>query len=239
MYEATIKADKFRLRFMSYTTGFRPDVLDVNDMEVAPNPLEKTETGVEWTHCLGGRKGARYLLLIEKLQGGIFPSTVERYLQWLIDKEYPEENENSSGPIVVSLEPEPGKEFLERLNKLTRIRTATFRLVRPNPGWADLESELAGESLNSDAHKTEVTMTARRGQTLNWHEGIVQFIKNGLRRKTLPFARIEGAGPAGDDKFDTVKLGMASHIPLKLDANGQVEHQDAWRKLGKLFDELE
>lgn len=81
----------------------------------------------------------------------------------MIDRQYAPDTDPEDGEaITVSVEAEAGEEFLSRLNGLTRVSKAVVRTVRPNPGWSDLETELAREASASDAHKTEVTMTARR-----------------------------------------------------------------------------
>jgi len=66
----------------------------------------------------------------------------------------------------MSLEAEPGEEFLKRLESLDRITNARLRIVRPNPGWKDLEAELGQMADDSDAHKAEVVARARRGSSL-------------------------------------------------------------------------
>lgn len=55
---------------------------------IGENPLTPNQTNVEWTHVLGGVKAERYVLLIERNVGGLWPSTMERYLQWMIDEFY-------------------------------------------------------------------------------------------------------------------------------------------------------
>ncbi|MDI6795719.1 MAG: hypothetical protein QMD09_02185, partial [Desulfatibacillaceae bacterium] len=168
--ESQMRNHRLRMRFLSFTKGHRPDVLDTNQFSLQPNPLTPEQTNVEWTHVLGGVKNGRYMLLIERNHSGIWPTALERYVQWMIDEFYepePIEGEEEQEPVTVSLEAVPGQEFIERLNDLDRIMEATVRVVRPNPGWADLENELGGVAQASDAHKSEVTMKARRNESLN------------------------------------------------------------------------
>src|SRR3989339_1130519 len=150
--DARLINHRLRLRFFSYTTGHRPDILDTERFNLTPNPLGPNQTGVEWTHALGGLVNNRYLLLIEKVQTGIHPGTIEKYLQWMIDECYEPPvsgTDEDREPVTINLEVEPGEEFIQRLNSLSRVRKATVRVVRPHPGWADLESELAEEALQS------------------------------------------------------------------------------------------
>jgi len=240
LYKVRLTDKRLRLRFLSYTTGYRPDILDTEGYSIEPNPLAETQTGVEWTHVLGGKVNRRYLLLCEKVQSGVWPATVGHYLQWMIDKVYgqqwmgyeDEDNEN----IWVSLEPEPGVEFINRINGLSRIRLATIRTVRPNPGWRDLETELAREADESQAHKADITMTARRQASLAKNKGIVQTIKELFSSKELDYAVVEGERDGQNDHFNSKKLVERKRLSFRLDDGGQVDSADAWAKLGDLMD---
>lgn len=234
LYEAKVINSRLRLRFLSFTTGYRPDILDTEAYSVEPNPLDDTQTGVEWTHALGGRVNGRYLLLCEKVQSGIWPSGIEHYLQWMIDKvhgqEWIGEEEDDEENITVSMEPEPGAAFVQRINDLSRVRVATVRTVRPNPGWKDLETELAGEADDSKAQKADVTMVARRDASLAKNKGIVQAIKSMFKSKELDYAAIEGERDGQKDHFTTKNLVERRRLSLRLDEGGQVDHSDASRR---------
>lgn len=237
LFSAESVGASLRLRFMSYTTGHRPDILDTEDFSVEPNPLPRNSTGVEWTHVLGRRLGNGYVFAMERFQAGIWPTTVERYLQWLIDEHAPAADEDDD--IVVNIEAVPGERFIQRLNSLDRITKATVRTVRPNPGWPDLETEVAYESQQSDAKKTDLTMTARRKGTLNKQRGIVGAIKRLFGERQLDFAAVEGTKGDAREKFNTARLGKSEKVEFLLDDQGQVVHDIAWQQLGEVIDELE
>lgn len=232
LYSADVAGTDLRLRFMSFTTGHRPDILDTQDFSVEPNPLPPNTTGVEWTHVLGRNVEDRFVLALERFQAGIWPATVERYLQWLIDENLPD-----LPNVVISIEAIPGERFIQRLNALHRITKATVRTVRPNPGWPDFETELASESEESDAKKTDVTMTARRNGSLNKQRGIVGAIKSLFGRQELDYAAVEGTRGDARDAFNTQRLGKSATVEFPLDAQGQVRHDIAWRQLGEVVDE--
>jgi len=240
LYEAKFIDRRLRLRFLSYTTGYRPDILDTEGYSLTPNPLADTQTGVEWTHILGGRVNGRYLVLCEKVQPGIWPGTLEGYLQWMIDKVHGQEWTGDEGEdeenITISLEPEPGSEFIERINRLSRVKSATVRTVRPNPGWRDLETELAGEADASKAQKADVTMTAKREASLAKNKGIVQAIKDLFAARALDYAAVEGERNGQEDHFNSKKLVERKRVSFTLDAGGQVEQRDAWQKLNDMLD---
>ena len=108
--------------------------------------------------------------------------------------------------------------------------------MRPNPGWHDLEKELGEEAAESDAHKTDVQMTARRNESLSKRKGIVAAIRNLFSSKSLGFAAVEGKRGKETDSFTTEKLGRHATLSFPLDAQGQVRHHDAWHKLGEMLD---
>jgi len=225
------------LSFFSYTEGFRPDILDTEDYDIQPNPLNENQTGIEWTHVVGIPRRSRYILAIESVQSGIHPQTIAGYLQSLIDRyrlDVLDENAEDleERPVVVTVEPDPGAGFIPRVNSLQRVTKATFRQVRPNPGWDDFEDELAGEADESDAAKADVTMTARRRGTLRKNRGIVKAIKDSFEERTLSYASFEGRLPDGkEDSFSTANFVRSSAMYFQLDGNGQVVHDDAFRKI--------
>lgn len=244
LHEASVHHARLRLLFFTFTTGYRPDILDTEAFSIQPNPLAESQTGIEWTHVLGGVKNDRFLLVLEKSQPGIWPSVIEGYLQWLIDEYFVAQENEEQGedgdeqePLTVSVEAEPGEEFIRRLDALDRITKATVRTVRPNPGWADLQTELGAEATESDAHKAEVVMTARRKESLRKDRGIIAAIKRLFRARTLNHASIEGELGSEKESFSTERLGRQAHLTFNLDERGQVQHADAWNKLGQMFDQ--
>jgi hypothetical protein len=239
--EALLLNHRLRMRFLSFTKGHRPDVLDTNEFSLQLNPLTPVQTNVEWTHVLGGLKNDRYLLLIERNSSGIWPSTLERYIQWMIDEFYeiePAGGEEDQEPVTVSLEAVPGQEFIDRVNKLERITEATVRIVRPNPGWADLEDELGDVAHDSDAHNAEVTMRARRKKSLKSKGGILTWIRTQFAKQSLDYARVKGERDGRVDAFNTEKLGKHTYINMKMDDRGQVQPSDAWNKLSAFMEDL-
>ncbi len=240
--EATLRNHRLRLRFLSYTKGHRPDVLDTNQFALRPNPLTPTQTNVEWTHVLGASKGERYVLLVERNSSGVWPTTIERYLQWMTDKFHdsdPNEDEVDEEPVTISLEVEPGPEFSERMDALDRITEATVRIVRPNPGFRDLNSQLGEMAAASDARKVDLTTTARRRGSLSKQSGIVRWIRERLARNRLGYTAIKGWSGRQSDSFNTEKLGKHAHLNLEMDDRGQIVAEEAWSELAEMMDNLD
>ena len=170
-------------------------------------------------------------------------ASIERYLQWAVDEFYnpPEEEcQDSEGePVTVNLEPEPGPQFLERMESLDRVTEATIRVVRPNPGWRDLQTELGEKASESDARKVDVAMTARRRASLKRGTGILGWIRQAFSHDELGFAAIKGQRGSRAECFNTERLGKHSVLDLDLDDRGQVVSEDAWTKLSEMIDDLD
>lgn len=241
--EAKLLNHRLRLRFLSYTKGHRPDVLDTNEFALHPNPLAESETNVEWTHVLGALKDDRYMLLVEKNVSGIWPTTLGRYLQWAADEYYePPEVDEENGdrePVTINLEAEPGPEFMARIDALDRVTEATVRVVRPNPGWRDLETELGQKAGESDAKKVDLTMTARRRASLSRQGGILGWIREAFNQRELGFAAIKGRRGSQVESFNTEKLGKHAVLNIEMDERGQIVTGDAWAKMSEMMDNLD
>lgn len=243
LFSAGLKGKLLQMLFASYSSGNRPDILDTEKFSVSPSPLEPTQTGIEWTHILGGSVNGRYILLIEKRQAGIWPTTVEEYFDWLFsvasgDRSFELAKEMSAWPVVVSLEAEPGDNFIKRLDALDRVTSARIRIVRPNPGWKDLEAELGKVADESDAHKAEVVARARPRSSLEKGKGLVRIISELFHSKSLDFAELEGRTQGQHDKFNSKHLNRFQFAELNVNDAGQVIHSEAWDKLADIHKKL-
>lgn len=240
--EASVSTHGLKLRFMSYAKGHRPDILDTDKFSLQPNPLTPTQTGVEWTHVLGNMSNTRYILLVERNQAGIWPTTLETYFEWMINKYWkpqaPEHDEDRE-PVCVSLEAEAGPEFLIRMNELDRVTEASLRIVRPNPGWRDLDSELGDVAQVSDAHRAEIRMNARKRSSLNREKGIIDWIRSKFEARELDYASVKGQRGDRKDSFNTKQLVKREILRMEVDERGQVIAKDAWDKMSKMMNELD
>lgn len=222
-------------------------MLDTDDMSISENPLTASEALLHWTHALGTRLDDRYVVLLERVQAGIWPSKVEHYLQWLIEHH---ENETitekatakADEPISVSLELEADASFLKVVDSMERIVSASVRIVRPNPGWGDYEDLLSEEAKDSDAQSAEVTMNARRGASLAKKNGIVQAMREAYRGNKLGRAVVEGDVDGERKRVSTASHGKSQYKYLETDDNGNVDHHAALDKffdaMGKMTDDV-
>jgi hypothetical protein len=215
-------------------------VLDTDDYTIEPNPLTDSQTGVDYTHVLLVEEGDRWLLVIEKLQAGIWPNAIGLYLNWMLEEfgVPPTLLLQTGEGIVVSIEPEPGEAFIQRIESLDRVTKATLRIVRPNPSWADLEDELSQEAGDSDAIHADLTMTAKPRETLKKTTGIVGKIKTLFRTRNLGHAVIEGVRGNNRDKFSTEQMPKTASPQVQLDDKGQVIPADAFTRMEKMVANL-
>lgn len=229
------------LRFLSYKSGHRPDILNTQDFSLQSSPLAPDQANVEWTHALVGTDPSRpgkFLLLLENNFHGIHSGTLEYYLQRLLRKISPTKLAKVGQAVVVSLTSEPGVQFIQRLHDLDRISTATLRVVRPNPGWRDLESLLSEEADESDARRIDLEMAARRGASLSKKEGLVARILQKFTNRTLDYAAISGNRNGKPDSFNTDKLGKKAMATVETDSFGQIDAAAAWKELAKILRNL-
>ncbi|WP_435019136.1 hypothetical protein TA3x_001128 [Tundrisphaera sp. TA3] len=241
LYSAEYLNSRLRMRFASYKPGFKPDVIDINALEVAPNPIGPDQTPIDWTHVLGGSKGSRYVLLIESHQGSIRPRQIHEYLQSMIDNTYiPAPNSGPARtPATVNLEAEPSSEFAQEIDRLDRITQATVRVVESNPGWLDHQSELALLSEESNAGKAEVTLFSKFGKSLDFAKGIIGVIKEKLADHTLDGAKVSGVNDGQEVNLNTRVSVRVRRLVFESDASGQVDERDAWLKLSAMMDDMD
>jgi len=238
--EVHLVGGDLRLRFLSYKTGYRPDVLDTEDFTIGPNPLAPTQTGIDYTHALLTNRD-RWILIVEKTQGGIFPNTMGLYLNWMLDEaRVPPNVKLSTGEeVVVNIEPEPGEAFIQRIDALDRVTKASLRIVRPNPGWADLQDTLGEEASESNAAQADVTMTAKPRSELKKHAGIVQRIRSLFRSNQLGHAEISGVRNGDHEKFSTEQLGKKFYRNVPTEPNGQVNETAAYNMMEGIVEQDE
>jgi hypothetical protein len=231
---------RLRLRFCSFKTGYRPDVIDVEDGHIEPNPMSDTQTGVDYTHVLLDSIRDKWIAMLEKTQPGLHPNGLALYINWLLDNFVPEDDGRVADSIVVSLEPEVDSTFIARINSLARVVSATIRIVQPNPGWADLDTDISAEAAASQAAKADVTMTAKRGESLLKGAGIVGQIKKEQQKRTLGFARIEGFKEDGNpDNFTSVQMVEKAFSNVPIDENGQVLPEATFVRMSGILDQKE
>jgi len=218
-----------QLIFYSYKTGNRPDVLTESNQEIEENPLNVDQTFIDWTYIIMEKVHNDWYLAIEKHNQGIFPKTVEKYLQLLCNKYINSETKD----VIINIEPVPSPEFIQRLDALSIVKSAAIRYSRPNPtSWDELDGLLMSGASESNAAKAEVEMIAGRSDGLSQKDGIVKEIKDRYQNGTLGVSRITGkTGDGKEDSFSTEKLIIKDRVQVETDVNGKVDKHSISRML--------
>ena len=224
-----------KVLFTSYKEGSRPDVLDTKTNAILKNPMPDNFESVEYTHVLGFLKNDKYLLILELNPQGIWANTIARFIE-ICCKHYSSkifgEGLYPKEEIIVNLEPVPGRSFQEKVEGLQRITKATLRIVKPNPCWDDLESELGGMSKESNARMVEVTSTAPRGKSLSKMSGIVRYIFDLFQKKHLDGAIIEGkTAEKTTERFTTKNENIKEKVTVSQNANGQINSDEMYNEM--------
>lgn len=109
--------------------------------------------------------------------------------------------------LTMEMPPIIGGEFLQELEKYSRIRVAQIKMVRPNSNWEDCVDKLASVSEASNAQKINVEFIAVKGQSLNQGHGIIATVKSIAKR---------GLGIITNATLWGHKQGSSKEVPLKL-----------------------
>lgn len=88
----------------------------------------------------------------------------------------------SEEEVHVSIVPVPGRRFLAELEEFERIQSAKAVLVRPNVNWLDSKSPLLGYADSSNAQSMTIEAKAGRAAGLSRRTGIVDDVKQVVRR---------------------------------------------------------
>ena len=131
--------------------------------------------------------------------------------------------------------PHISEEFIEAIERFGRIRLATARLVRPNPGWDEHYASFMGLATDSEARTIEVEVTASRGGSLSSARGLVAHVKRLARERfpSLKSARVEGYRE-GENQPATVSLqNHVEHqrVNVRKHESGHVDDEDIEEKM--------
>jgi hypothetical protein len=143
--------------------------------------------------------------------------------------------------LQIDLNPVADVEFVHALDRFERIRVASLKVARPNPGWSDHYEELKDIAEESRAATVSVEVTASRGRSLSTGGGVVKFIKelSGSVRSILKGAKVTGTR---QNESEETTVSLAHHIehqrvPVRLGDEGHVDEEDMKRRIKKFRDE--
>ncbi len=176
------------------------------------------------------------LLTIQAKKGNLgslsLASLIEEYIRTKSDSKFK--------GLELSFTPLIDEQFLDKLNELERIRSATITIVRPNVDWTDQHNKLTEVAKESDARSLDVTARAKRAKSLSKDRGIIRFIKSGSQSVKSMFQKIKVVGSLSEDS-GLITLDLNKHINystvlLDTDSNtGLPRDSDVRPKLSELL----
>lgn len=127
------------------------------------------------------------------------------------------------------------EQFVLSIDRFSRIRTATVKLARPNPGWGDHRAHFDAMARESEAHYLELGASAERNESLARNRGIVGFIKDmaSAALSTLKSAKVTGVreGEEAETSISTVHHVEHQRVQVRMTEDGHVDDADVGRKL--------
>lgn len=144
---------------------------------------------------------------------------------------------------TLSLHPVVSESFIDELDELDRIKSATIVLNRPNMSWLDAaDSILAAAADDSNAGSVELGATARPKESLAKDTGIIADIKTMVKTNfsALKRASVEGraAGELRNHKVSTRNHAMRKEVQIPEDATRAQERDALLTGANEYVDEL-
>lgn len=137
--------------------------------------------------------------------------------------------------LSLSLSPIAQDSFWEDLRRYERIRVASIKMARPNPGWTDVKNKLTKVAIASNAATISLETTAARGSSLAHDDGTVSFILSMEHEEhpTMIDAKISGLreGDARESTISYNRYVKHATVGVPLDDHGHVIGSEIESKL--------
>jgi len=125
--------------------------------------------------------------------------------------------------------------FLKAVDRFTRIRIASIRVARPNPGWTDCYDELGDLGKKSKAQTITVEMTAQRNDTLSKSDGIIGVVRDLIKRKIAALKGARVVGQRGEEPSETTvsldRYIVHRRVNVRKTEEGHVDDADIRRHM--------
>jgi len=242
LFELGRSGDGLTIRFVSFSHGSRPDVIDTTSLAIKPSPLASHQTPVNYTHVVTGCLRGEYILVLEKAQNGISALSIGTYLGWLINNNLDSTDTTAEGPRAkakyrVEMRPKGFEDFVKRVYSLDRITKLTAHFVRhENPGLDKNLGFLVELGEQSRAAGVDVSMSAERAQGLSSDTGWLKWVIDRLESGNIDDAKVRGWLGGAEDTFSARKQRKIFSVPIAVDKSGQVAPNDAFLKLSEIRD---
>jgi hypothetical protein len=112
--------------------------------------------------------------------------------------------------LEVELTPVIDQTFLQAINSFERIRSASVRIVRPNQDWTDHANELTRLATESRGQAIDVTVSARKAQSLSKTGGVIAFIRQMARASFASLKSAKVVGTRENEDAETA-VSMSDH----------------------------
>lgn len=144
--------------------------------------------------------------------------------------------------LDLTIVPVPQRSFLEAIDRFSVIKSASIKVVEPNPDWTrDYKNLLSQMSDASGAGSGDITLHARRKGTLSKTRGIIAYLKEMAFGTAAP--AVEGATVTGVREGETAEssVSLKKHVEARtvrprLLPSGQVDERDVETKLRQYLD---
>ena len=179
-------------------------VLNIATGSTRENILGKTEVLSHATHLVVSPTKRR--AAIEFVQRGAKAVVISAAIEGVL--------RNHSKPLAdmrFEFAPIISKTFISEINSFARIREASLRVTRPNASWSDRYTELSDFMEESDGDKVEVSVKAKRSQSLSKTKGIVGVIKEVVADAQPYLDDAAVTGRRGEEPTDTT-IHAGKHI---------------------------
>jgi hypothetical protein len=125
--------------------------------------------------------------------------------------------------------------FSSAINKFERIKMASLKVAKSNPGWTDHSDNLSKLADDSDGQLINVEVIAGRKESLSSRKGIIQYIKEFAKN---PLSSIKSAKVIGTREGESTQTTISlenyiehSKVSVKLTDKGHVDDGDIKQKL--------
>jgi hypothetical protein len=198
---AMLVKDRTRLLLVIYTGDKEKSILffDLNEQAEFNALNSPGRFAARKTHVL--IDPAQRALLIETGRGCLSAEELAK----IIETEAHKLPEYST--LELSFTPVAAQAFMDKINQMERIQSATVSIARPNIDWSDSYDMLAKLADDSKGKAIDTTVRARRGDSLSKESGLIPSMKHWLSDKLSAVASANIKGSSGDDSgLITLKL---------------------------------
>lgn len=238
-YSLHSMANNGKQTFMQLVTAkyhHRPPLVHVHLHTIRQSPKHLSEGEEEPVHIVLKINGDECLLLLEERKVGISVVRLRDLFNEFLRRFARSPNDNFSAAYRLI----PKKNFLEEVNKLTRVTLGELYLEKKILGSEFLDYSNRTESLRSDI---ALVVQPTRGNCVRdvIVDAYQKYLLGARLEKQITRIRVSGENPDGGViSFDTEKMRLIRHIDVDLDDDtGLVDSSSLRSKMSQIMDEID